>query len=46
MRRLDGARITLFKQQQDLVFASLHGAAALSEIADDAKPKNLLVKPD
>jgi hypothetical protein len=44
MRRLDGTRTALFKQKQDLVFASLHGAAALSEIADCAKPKNLSVK--
>src|SRR5579859_3101911 len=44
VRRWGQARTTFLKQQQHLAIAGLHGAAALSEIADNRKPKNPLVK--
>jgi len=44
VRRLDRARTALLEQQQDLAVACFHCAAALSEIADDAKTEDLIVK--
>src|SRR5476649_708434 len=45
VRRGACTRAALLEQQQYLAVAGFHGAAALPEIANHAKPEELLVKP-
>src|SRR5581483_8155433 len=44
VRRLCQARTILFKQQQNLALAGLQGAAPFSEVIDDIKPEDPLIK--
>src|ERR1700693_730489 len=44
VRRLDRARSSLLEQQQHLACTCVTRAATLAKLADDAKPKGLLVK--